>query len=163
MRAEIGQNTGALITPSGIAHEPRRAVTVEHPAGIDRTEFAAGDEVTHAHEVRLEAVIVGGIANDAVAPRERLEAGDFGFVFRPQWLLDQHVLAIVEAVGENVDLGLVRDAGQDRVVVRERNIRDRPVTCVLVHRIDSCDKVGARDSAALVTLNTETGDHDPHR
>jgi hypothetical protein len=70
---------------------------------------------------------------------------------------------IVEAVGKKVDLGLIRDAGQHRVVVRERNIRDRPVTRVLVHRVDSCDKIGARDSAALVTLNTETGDHDPHR
>ena len=73
------------------------------------------------------------------------------------------MLAIVEAVGENVDLGLVRDAGQDRVIIRERNVHDRPVARLLVDRIDSRDKVGARDPAALVTLNSETRDHDPHR
>ena len=50
---------------------------------IDRTELAAGDEVAHAHEMRLEAVIVGGIANDAVAARERLERRRFRFVASP--------------------------------------------------------------------------------
>ena len=73
MRAEIGQHAGALIAPGRIAHQPRRAVAVEHAAGIDRTELAAGDEVAHAHEMRLETVIVSGIANDAIAARQRLE------------------------------------------------------------------------------------------
>ena len=96
MRAEIGQHARALIAPGGIAHQPRRAIAVEHAAAIDRAEFAAGDEVAHAHEMRLEAVIVGGIADDAIAARQRLECRDFAFVLRPQRLLDQHVLAIAE-------------------------------------------------------------------
>ena len=163
MRAEIGQHAGALIAPGGIAHQPRRAVAVEHAAGIDRTELAAGDQVPHPHEMRLETVIVGGIANDAIAARQRLERRDFAFVLRPQRLLDQHVFAIADAVGEDIDLGLVGDAGQDGVIVRERNVHDRPVARLLVDRIDRRDKVGAGDPAALVTLNSEARDHDPHR
>ena len=87
----------------------------------------------------------------------------FAFVLRPQRLLDQHVLAIADAVGEEVDLGLVGDAGQHGVIIRERNVHDRPVARLLVDRIDSRDKVGAGDPAALVTLNAEARDDDPHR
>ena len=32
MRAEIGQHARALVAPRGIAHQPRRAVAVEHAA-----------------------------------------------------------------------------------------------------------------------------------
>src|SRR3954471_11045280 len=87
MRAEIGQHARALIAPGRIAPQPRRAIAVEHAAGIDRTEFAAGDEVAHAYEMRLETMIVGGIANDAVAARQRLKCRNLAFVLRPQRLL----------------------------------------------------------------------------
>ena len=36
VRAEIGQHARAVIAPGGIAHQPRRAVAVEHAAVIDR-------------------------------------------------------------------------------------------------------------------------------
>ena len=163
MRAEVGQHAGTLIAPRGIAHEPRGAVTVEHATGIDRTELTAGDEIAHPHEMRLETVIVSGIANDAVPARERLQSGNFAFMLRPQRLLDQHVLAIADAVVEDLDLGLVGNAGQDRVIIRERNVHDRPVAGVLIDRVDGCDKVGAGDPTTLMPLNSEARDHDPHR
>src|SRR3954467_7181686 len=84
MRAEIGQHARALIAPGRVAHQPRRAIAVEYAAGIDRTELAAGDKVAHADEMRLETVIVSGIANEAIAARQRLKCRDFAFVLRPQ-------------------------------------------------------------------------------
>src|SRR5258708_32158300 len=63
MRAEIGQDASAPIPPSRIAHEPRRAVAIKHPAGIDRPEFAGCDQAAHAHEGRLEPEGTGCVAN----------------------------------------------------------------------------------------------------
>src|SRR5258706_2513221 len=62
MRAEIGQDASAPIPPSRIAHEPRRAVAIKHPAGIDRPEIARCDQVAHAHGVRVRTVRISSIA-----------------------------------------------------------------------------------------------------
>src|SRR5712691_3675384 len=70
MRAEIGQHASALIPPGRIPNEPRRAIAVEHAAGIDRAELARCDQIPHTHEVRLEAMIIGGVANDALSARQ---------------------------------------------------------------------------------------------
>src|SRR5713101_3059786 len=111
MRAEIGQHPGALIPPSRIPNEPRCAIAVEHAAGIDRAQFPRRDQIPHTHEVRLEAMIIGGVANNAALARQRLEPGDVALVLGPQRLLDQHVLAVLHAIGEELDLGFVGDAG----------------------------------------------------
>src|SRR5260370_30836218 len=84
MRAKIGQNASAPIPPSRIAHEPRRAVAIKHPAGIDRPEFAGCDQVAHAHEVRLEPVIIGCIANNPSLSVTRFEFTYFALMPRPQ-------------------------------------------------------------------------------
>ncbi len=60
-------------------------------------------------------------------------------------------------------LGASGNAGQHRVVVVERHVGDRPVARLLVDRVDRGDEIVAGDAAALVTLNSEAGDHDPHR
>src|SRR2546422_5026089 len=39
VRTQIRQHAGALVPPWRIAHEPRRAVAVEHAAGIDCAEL----------------------------------------------------------------------------------------------------------------------------
>ena len=69
MGAEIVEHAGALIAPIGIANQPRRAIAVEHAAAIDRTQCARSDEVAHPYEMRLEAVVVGGIEDGALLPR----------------------------------------------------------------------------------------------
>src|SRR6266851_1221200 len=124
MRAEIGQDASAPIPPSRIAHEPRRAVAIKHPAGIDRPEFAGCDQVAHAHEVRLEPVVIGCIANNPVLACKRFELSYVALMPRPQRLLHQDVLAVFEAIREKLDLGLIGDARQHRVVVRKWNIDD---------------------------------------
>ena len=127
MRAEIRQNAGALVAPGRIAHQPRRAVAVEHAAVIERAERAAAIDVAHAHEMRLEAVIVGGVADRAVLlARERSSRLIDSSSARPQRLLHQHVLAVAEQVLEHLDLRLVGNAGQHGVVAAERNVFDAP-------------------------------------
>src|SRR6266545_5588471 len=73
------------------------------------------------------------------------------------------MLAVLETIAEELDLGLVGNAGQHRVVVRERNIRDRAVARLRVDGIDGGDEVVTGDPATLVTLHSEAGDHDSHR
>src|SRR5215510_4889733 len=163
MRTEIGQHAGALIAPRGITHQPSRAVAVEHAAGIDRTELSRRNEIPHPYEVRFKTMIVGGIADDAALARQHLEPGDLAFVLRPQRLLDQHMLAVFEAIGEKLDLGLVGDARQHRIVVGERSVRDRAVARLQIDGIDRGDEVVAGDPTTLVTLNSEARDHDSHR
>ncbi len=163
VRAEIGQHAGALVAPGGITHQPRGAVAVEHAAGIDRAELARRDQVAHADKMRLKAMIVGGVADDAALARQRLEPGNVAFLLRPQRLLHQHVLAVLETIGQELDLRLVGDAGQHRVVVGERNVRDRAIARLRIDGIDGGDEVVTGDAATLVTLNSEARDHDPHR
>ena len=51
-------------------------------------------------------------------------------VGRPQWLFDQHVFAVTEQIVEHLDLRLVRNAGEYRVVGSERDIFDRAGTAL---------------------------------
>ena len=92
-----------------------------------RAELARRDEVAHAHEMRLEAVIIGGVADDALAcAPSASSAAIVASLLRPQRLLDQHVLAVAQAVGRELDLRLVGNADQHRVVVGERNVGRSP-------------------------------------
>src|SRR5690606_26096651 len=98
MRAQVRQDAGTLIAPGRVAHEARRAVAVEHPAAENPAERALVDQLAHAVEVRLEAMIVGGVADDAVAARARLQIDDGVFVLAPQRLLDEDVLLMIDAI-----------------------------------------------------------------
>src|SRR5271166_344063 len=65
MRAKVGQHAGATIAPGRIPDIAGRAVAVEHPAQIDPPQYTRIEHLPHADKVRLEAVIVGRIANGA--------------------------------------------------------------------------------------------------
>src|SRR5215831_9545001 len=52
VRAQIRQNARALVAPLRFTHQPRRTVSVEHPAVIERAKRAAHDRVAHPHEMR---------------------------------------------------------------------------------------------------------------
>src|SRR6185503_674614 len=73
MRAEVRDDAAALITPFGIADQPCRSVPVEHAAVVDRTEFARGNQIAHAHELRL----VRNTGKDGVVAVERYVAQVF--------------------------------------------------------------------------------------
>src|SRR6266849_7603338 len=73
MRAEVRQNARALVAPLGLSHQPRRTVSVEHAAVIERAKRAVHDRVAHPHKMRLKAVIVGDIAERALLSRRGLE------------------------------------------------------------------------------------------
>ena len=60
--------------------------------------------------MRLESVVVRGVAHDtlvhcqALESLDRLDAGD------PEWLFDEHVLAVLEQIGQDLFLRLIRNA-----------------------------------------------------
>src|SRR5262249_58160007 len=89
VRAEIRQNARTLVPPLGLAHQPRRPVSVEHAAVIERTERSSRDGLAHPHEMRLETVVVPDIADGAVFSCRDLELPDRLFIRRPSPLLHQ--------------------------------------------------------------------------
>src|SRR5262249_14521004 len=152
-----------LPPPPGPTPRPRRAVAVEQAAMIERAERSRRDHLAHAHKVRLEAVVVGDVADGAVLSRRSLELRD-RFLFRgPQGLLHQDVLAIAEEVIEDRDLGLVGNAGEHRVVAAEREVLDGPIFGLAVDGIDCRYEIGACDLPAFLTLNAESRHHDSHQ
>ncbi len=163
MRSEIGQHAGALIAPGGIAHQPRRAVAVEHAAGIDRAERARRDAIAHAHEMRLEAMIIGGVDHDAARAGVRLEVEDVLVAVDPERLFDEHAFAVFDAIAEHRRLRLVRDAGEHRVIGGERHILDVLVVRVGAKRIDEADEIVRRRLAALRALHPHACHDDAHQ
>ncbi|CAB4699547.1 unannotated protein [freshwater metagenome] len=156
VRTQIRQHAGALVTPLGIAHQAGRAIPVEHAAAMDAAQAARGDQLPHAHEVRLEAVVVGGVAEHALVARNGFELGQLLFVIGPQRLLDQHVLAVAEQVREQLYLGFVGCAYQGRVVIGQRHFLHRLVFGLRMHRIDRTDIVRPGKLPTLVPLYAES-------
>jgi len=90
----------------------RRAVPFHKTSGKNRCGRAHRTlQFPHAHEMRLETVIIGGIADGALAAGELLELADRLDRFRPEWFLDQHMLAVTQAIGEDL---LFRPSGMQQ-------------------------------------------------
>src|SRR5262249_50379403 len=101
--------------------------------------------------------------HDALVARQTLQPHDVALLPGPQRLLDQHVLAVLEAVGEHLDLRFIGDTGEHRVIVRERHVGDGAIARLVVDRIHRRDEVPTSDPATFMPLNPEARDHDPHR
>src|ERR1700722_19924249 len=95
VRSEIVENTGTLIPPIRIAHQPCRAVAIEHPAAIDRAQRTGRDELAHPHEMWLKTMIISGVEDDSLLPFPLFQIAQSRIVFRDQWLLNQRMLAVV--------------------------------------------------------------------
>ena len=67
-------------------------------------------------------MIVRSITNGAFPASKRLQLGDRAFVVGRQRLLDKHVLAMLQAIAEQVHFCSVRYACQYRVIAIERNV-----------------------------------------
>ena len=128
VRAEVGQHAGALVAPGRIAHQPRGAVAVEHAASIRSLRARRSDELLHAHEVRLEAVVVGGIADDAVLSPPAPSSSSNAACLANKGFSTSTCLPIAEQIGQQLDLRLVRHADQRGVVAAERHVLDAPVS-----------------------------------
>ena len=128
VRAEVRQHAGALVAPRRVADQPRGAVAVEHAAAIDLAEHARADRVAHAHEVRLEAVVVGRVADRALLAGDAFEPRDVLVVARPR-AASRPARACRGRAGSSrsSDLRLVGRADERRVVAVERHVSDRPV------------------------------------
>ena len=163
VRAEIGQHARSLVAPRRVAHQSRGAVAVEHTAAEDAPELPRGDEVAHPDEMGLEAVIVGGIADRAIVVRQPLQTEDVVIRRGEQRLLDEHVLAVREQPCQHLDFGLVRNAGERRVVIVQRHVLDSTVACLAVHRVDAAGEVVAGDAAALRALHSHPYHRHAHR
>src|SRR5438094_5086328 len=70
VRSKIGKDAGPLVAPRRIAHEARGSVSVKHPEIVDPTQLSRVDRLLHPHEMRLESVVVRGVANRLIRPRE---------------------------------------------------------------------------------------------
>ena len=164
MRAEVVEDAGAPIAPLGIAHKPRRAVAVEHAAAIDCAERAGRDEVAHAHEMRLEAVIVGDVEHHAFCARLLLEAFQRRLVRPPQRLFDKRVLAVGDADSRAVR-PLAQSGTQSSAASNESSgdLAQVPKVGFGIADIHGADEIGPREAPALVTLDAEPDDDDPHR
>ena len=153
MRAEVRDDAAALITPFGIADQPCRSVPVEHAAVVDRTEFARGNQIAHAHEMRLEAVVVGGVDKDAARAGDAFELGNILVARGPQRLFDEDMLAVLDAGANEVELRLVRNTGKDGVVAVERYVAQVFVVGLIADRIDRSDVIAARKPFSFATLD----------
>src|SRR6185436_14067704 len=154
--------TGALVPPRRVPYVPGGAVAVEQPAPVDSPEIARLQQRLHPHEVRLEPVVVGGVADGPMAAPERGERLERAVVRCQQGLLDQHVLAAAEQVREEVDLDVVRDGDHRRIVRVDRDVIDLPVPGVRLDRIDGTHDLVAGHRETLATLNPEADDDYPH-
>ena len=63
MRSKIWQDPSALIAPGGLPNQARSPVAVEQAGGIEAAETARRENLAKSRDVRLEAVIVGGVAD----------------------------------------------------------------------------------------------------
>src|SRR5262249_34461519 len=79
-----------------------------------------------------------------------------------QWLFDEHVLAVLEAVANEVELRLVRNAGKDGVVAIKRHVAQALVVGFFADRIDRANVVAARKALPLAALNAHSGNNYTH-
>src|SRR6185369_6095112 len=135
---------------------------VEHAAAIDGAEFARGKQIAHAHEMRLEAVIVGGVDKDAARTGGAFEPGNILVARGPQRLFDEHVLAVVDAGANEVELRLVWNAGKDGVIAVERYVAQVLVVGLIADRIDRTDVIAARKLFTFAALDAQAGNDHTH-
>jgi len=72
--------------------------------------------------MRLEAMVIGGIANDGAAPGHVGEPFERCIIGREQGFLDQEVLAVAEQMAQQLDLGIIRGTDERRVINAKRHI-----------------------------------------
>ena len=163
MRAEVGKHAGALVAPVGIADQPRRPVAVEHAAAIDAPECTRGEEVAHADIVRLEAMVVGGVADRAGLSRQRFQLLELGVALCRKRLLHEHMLAVSEQVSKDRDFRRVGGADERCIVTVERRLRAISRHAASgADRIDDADCIRTGNAQALFSLNSVADDDNPH-
>src|SRR5262249_7557764 len=138
-------------------------VSIEHATAIDTPELAGGDQVAHAHEVRLETMVIGGVTHHALPTRLLPQLFDLRRGIGPEGLLHQNMVWLIDGVGQQLDFRRVGNTGQYGIVAIERHVIEPLVVGFRIHRIDGRNIVSAREPAAFVTLNAETGDDDAHQ
>ena len=112
--------------------------------------------------MRLEAVIVGGIADHAVLRARAARAARSRRRRRPTAAFPPAHACRGEQISEQFDFGLVGDADQRRVVAVERNVFEIAIFGLCVDGIDGGDEVVSREVPALVTLHAEPDNDNAH-
>src|SRR5439155_9947934 len=98
MRAQVGQDAGALVSPDRVTHESRSSVAIKHATLVNAAQLSRLEQAFHTDEVRLEAMVVGGIADDALGPRKVLKPLDLPVLGSPERFLYQHMLAVGQQI-----------------------------------------------------------------
>src|SRR5262249_35839637 len=106
--------------------------------------------------MRLEAMVIRRVDEHAAGTRGALQFGDVLVASGPQRLFDEHVLAVLDAVANEVELRLVRNAGEDGVVAIKRDVAQALVVGVLADRIDRTNVIAGRKALPLAALNAHS-------
>ena len=129
-----------------------------------RAQRARLDEIAHAHEMRLEAVIVGGVEHDAFWRARPLQPRERRLVLRDQRLFDKRVLAMFDEIAEqsrsSAASGMQSSAAS---YASSETSADPRKSASGLRRSTDADKVGAGEAPALVALDAEPDDNDAHR
>ena len=162
VRHEVAGDPQPLVAPRRGAHVARGAVAVEDRDPVRLADHAVAQQLSQPREVRLEAVVVGGVHRDAALDGQALERREVQRSGPDQRLLDEDVLAGPHEVLERVRLGAVGQAQHRGVVVRERDLLQRGVGRARRDRIDRRDDALAGEPHALLPLDAEADDDQPH-
>ena len=112
--------------------------------------------------MRLETMIIGGVDNHVLLARLLLELRQGRIVFGHQRLLDKRVLAVLDEIIEQFDLGRVGNAKQRGIVFVERNIAQIAKVRLRVAHVHGADEIRAGKAPPLVALDAKSDDDDPH-
>src|SRR3954454_21630610 len=162
VRTEIKQDPGTRIAPGRVPHEAGGTIAVEHAATVDLAEYAGPNKVAHPHEMRFKSMVVSRVADRAAPARRAFEFQQFVGAGRLQRLLDQHVLAVIEQIPENLELrGIWRADCRGRVAIN-RHITNIPPIGLSEVGINSPDGVAPGNPLPLSTLDPIADDDNLH-
>src|SRR6266404_5368712 len=99
--------------------------------------------------MRLETVVVGGIAGYPIKTRQLLELADILVRLGKERLFHQDMLRVIEQIGERLDLWFVWNAYERCIILLERHILDPPIAGFGVEWVHNSDDISARKAVAL--------------
>ena len=111
--------------------------------------------------MRLEAVIVGRVADGAMVPGKPIELRQILGCVAEQRLFHQQVLAVLQQVAQNPQFDAVGSAHQRRIVIINRHLLDAFIPGIGMNRIHRGDRLVPGYGKTLLALDSQTNDDDP--
>jgi hypothetical protein len=112
VRAQVGEHSKALVAPARVSHVSSGSVAVGEAGQVDRTELPTVEQLLEAEDVRLETMVVRGVAGGAVRHGQLAEPGQRLVLVREHRLFHQDVLAVRHEILEQRRLLAIRHADE---------------------------------------------------